>query len=246
MENTTYTPDIQKYRTDGYFITPVMYEADELVELRNEAHRLWRKAIDQSPEDQRDKTQRLAFIGWLHERSPIFARFLKSEPLMSIAQHMIGDDVDIAGNQLVLKAPNPQGRNTFAWHQDSFYADQQDWDKQIIRDDARTFQCWVALTDTNEQNGCLRVIPGDHKRGILEHGRDPINGEYALEVDETRAALAEMKAGQALIFSGLLPHASGANTSDGPRMAAQMCIGVPGTLPTEHRYEVMRDGQVAP
>jgi len=244
MTRTAYQCEIDKYRSDGYFITPVMYDESQLAELRDEAQRLWEQAIEQADQGKVEKTRRLAFVGWLHERSPVFARFLKSEPLLDVARQMIGDDVDIAGNQLVLKAPNPEGRNTFAWHQDSFYAAEQEWDKQIILDDSRTFQCWVALNDATVENGCLRVIPGDHRGGLLEHGRDPVNGEFALDVDESRAVLAEMKAGQMLIFSGLLPHASGANTSDGPRMAAQMCIGVPGTLPTEHRYEVLRGGKV--
>lgn len=243
MTTTTYSCDIDRYRRDGCFITPVLLDEGLLGALRAEAHRLWQQAIDQADADRVEKTRRLAFVGWLHERSAVFAEFLKSQPLMNIARQMIGDDVDIAGNQLVLKAPNPEGRNTFAWHQDSFYAAQQDWDKDIILDDSRTFQCWVALTDATLDNGCLRVIPGDHKQGLLDHGRDPVNGEYALDVDEDRAVLAEMKAGQMLIFSGLLPHASGPNTSAGPRMAAQMCIGVPGTLPTEHRFEVMRGGK---
>jgi len=244
MTRTAYQCEIAKYRSDGYFITPVMYDESQLAELRDEAHHLWQQAIEQADQDKVEKTRRLAFVGWLHERSAVFARFLKSKPLLDVARQMLGDDVDIAGNQLVLKAPNPEGRNTFAWHQDSFYAAQQEWDKQIILDDSRTFQCWVALTDATVENGCLRVIPGDHRNGLLEHGRDPVNGEFALDVDESRSVLAEMNAGQMLIFSGLLPHASGANTSGGPRMAAQMCIGVPGTLPTEHRYEVLRGGCV--
>jgi len=208
MTRTAYQCEIDKYRSDGYFITPVMYDESQLAELRDEAQRLWEQAIEQADQGKVEKTRRLAFVGWLHERSPVFARFLKSEPLLDVARQMIGDDVDIAGNQLVLKAPNPEGRNTFAWHQDSFYAAEQEWDKQIILDDSRTFQCWVALNDATVENGCLRVIPGDHRGGLLEHGRDPVNGEFALDVDESRAVLAEMKAGQMLIFSigRLRPH----------------------------------------
>lgn len=36
--------------------------------------------------------------------------------------------------------------------------------------------CWVALTDTNADNGCPWFIPQLHRRGPMEHDFDEENG----------------------------------------------------------------------
>lgn len=241
--------DYEHFQQYGYWITPKLFTDDYLQTLRTEAQRLWGEALAEIAAGRNEQmktmiTTERAFIGWAHERSDLFAEFYLQDRFLEVVQQMLGPDADICGNQLVLKGPSKTGTNTFAWHQDSFYADKiGDWDKAKIRDDRQHFQCWVALTDATAENGALRVIPGGHREGILPHGRDPVNNDLQLDVDESKAVLATMEAGQMLLFSGMLPHASGANSSDGPRMALQMCVGVPGTLPTEHRLEIMRDGK---
>lgn len=71
-----------------------------------------------------------------------------------------------------------------------------------------------ALDDFTEANGATRLWPGSHRWGA---GRAPAAGEAP------RAAV--MPADSALVFSGGLWHAGGANRSDAPRLAltAQYC-----------------------
>ena len=51
------------------------------------------------------------------------------------------------------------GTSTFM-HQDNFY---------FNGDNKKILSCAVYLTDTNKQNGCLRLAKGSHTKGILKH-----------------------------------------------------------------------------
>ena len=46
------------------------------------------------------------------------------------------------------------------WHQDATY-----WG--LSSNDVLT--AWIALTPSNPENGCMRVVPGSHKRALLSH-----------------------------------------------------------------------------
>ena len=77
---------------------------------------------------------------------------------------------------------------------------------------------WVALVDTDIDNGCLRVAPGSHCRGLIDHHRSDHNPALR-EVDAVALVPLEMKAGEGVAFSGLLLHGSGDNTTDAERVA---------------------------
>ena len=51
------------------------------------------------------------------------------------------------------------GTSTFM-HQDNFY---------FNGDNKKILSCAVYLTDTNKENGCLRLAKGSHTKGILKH-----------------------------------------------------------------------------
>ena len=70
---------------------------------------------------------------------------------------------------------------------------------------------WIALDDCTLDNGCLWVLPRSERRGLLPHR--PIGGLRGVAVDESGVAL-PMRAGDAVLFGGLLLHRSLPNTTD--------------------------------
>ncbi|MCJ8733897.1 hypothetical protein PDJAM_G00228990 [Pangasius djambal] len=99
-----------------------------------------------------------------------------------------------------------------AWHQDMKY-----WGL----DGGPVLSVWLALDDSQEENGALQVIPGSHFSGLLPHRQAKrvgnmlsVNQEIPEElVEKEKALLCPLLAGQMSIHDGLLVHASDPNTS---------------------------------
>ncbi len=74
---------------------------------------------------------------------------------------------------------------------------------------------WLALDDATVDNGCLWVIPGSHRRGVLYPARDWADPRFdgtpeahGFPHDADEAVPVELPAGAALIFDGYLLHRS--------------------------------------
>lgn len=103
-------------------------------------------------------------------------------------------------------------RELAVWHQDYHY----------VKGNTEVVTAWVPLQDTPYEVGCLLVMPGSHKLGIVEHDvtllqkkRVP-SGIFGREV-----RYVEMERGDLLLFNALLLHSSGINISERIRMSVQ-------------------------
>ncbi|WP_135555299.1 phytanoyl-CoA dioxygenase family protein [Paenibacillus cymbidii] len=112
------------------------------------------------------------------------------------------------------------------WHQDYSY-----W--QCVAEPALV-TAWVAFDDVSAANGCMQVVPGSHKQGLMK-----VNDFYEQNIEQQERGLKEslgglfkpvpieMKAGQVSFHHALTIHGSGANTTDRPRrsMAIHLMSG---------------------
>lgn len=90
---------------------------------------------------------------------------------------------------------------------DGYYGTEshQDWPSTQGSLDCVTV--WIALTDATVGNFPLEVIPGSHKRGLLEGN---VNGSVLeIEADDKEFVPIECKAGDAIFFSGFIVHRTG-------------------------------------
>ena len=93
-----------------------------------------------------------------------------------------------------------------SWHQDLTY-----WGL----DDVEEVTAWVALSPANLESGCMRFVPGSHKKQLVAH-KDTFDEnnlltrgqEIAVEVDDSDGADVVLKTGQASLHHGHLFHAS--------------------------------------
>ena len=116
---------------------------------------------------------------------------------------MIGPNVKAMQSMLFIKSEGKPGQ---AWHQDEFFIPTRDRSLTAV---------WIALDDATIENGCLWVLPGSHRRGVIYPSRhqddarfDCTTESYDFPYADEDAVPVEIPAGTALIFNGYLLHRS--------------------------------------
>ncbi|HIA01216.1 MAG TPA: phytanoyl-CoA dioxygenase family protein, partial [Myxococcales bacterium] len=107
----------------------------------------------------RDDSTVLVWMKDVHCQIPSLATLLHHKTLTSMAAQLLNESVEV---RLLLDAlfyKNGQNGGAVGWHQDYSY-----W-QQV--EPACPIAAWIALTDSCEENGCLKVIPGSHKWGLM-------------------------------------------------------------------------------
>ncbi|MGI9510212.1 MAG: phytanoyl-CoA dioxygenase family protein, partial [Geminicoccaceae bacterium] len=86
---------------------------------------------------------------------------------------------------------------------------------------------WLAITDATVENGCLQVAPGK-RDAMLPHCSKTQVGIADAFLPRDEAVPAPVRAGGAVLFHPLTPHASLANNSDGYRWSFDLRYNVTG------------------
>jgi ectoine hydroxylase-related dioxygenase (phytanoyl-CoA dioxygenase family) len=168
--------------------------------------------------------------------------FSASSPLTDICLDLIGPDVRVYFDQAVYKRPTAAGTE-LPWHQDNGY--------NFKRPEAY-LTIWVPLDDVDEDNGCLWVIPAAHREGTGRHHRNKA-GFLVCQVDAAQAVQVLANAGDIVVLSSLVPHATGANRSDRIRRAYLISYVADGTClrdgtacaDPDTQYLVLQRGEIA-
>jgi non-haem Fe2+, alpha-ketoglutarate-dependent halogenase len=144
---------------------------------------------------------------WLNE-------LIRHPRILDAVEDIIGPDILCWGSSFFIKEQRNPGY--VSWHQDSTYWGLEPPD--IIT-------AWVAFTDSTAANGAMRVIPGTHKLDQVPH-RDTFAAgnllsrgqEVMVDVDERKAAMLELAAGEMSLHHVRLIHGSDPNPSDERRI----------------------------
>ncbi len=205
---------VTTYDRDGYLIIPDLLDADLLEAARSEATAICRGVRGEidgmtPPGDEDDATilGRYLCIHFPHKISPLMQEIGRLPTAVDVLTDVIGPNVKMMQSMLFLK---PAGKPGQAWHQDEAHIPTRDRSLTAV---------WIALDDTTVDNGCLWVIPGSHRAGILHPVRrhddarfDPTPEAYGFGHQDDDAVPAELPAGAALVFDGYLLHRSLPNT----------------------------------
>jgi len=238
--NTTHSASLvsdaqrRQFEEAGFFITDVLFDEPTLEGVRLEFERVWKEKIEAaqgSDASTQELTRYRPFLTRLHTVSPKCDAFCRHPIFLQLCRELLGADADMTWNQAIPKPPAPMD-NTFAWHQDNWYALHGDYAKDsnldILKANETSFTVWVAISRTIVDNGTLWVLPGRHKEGLLPHVWNEERKEWVGQFDTSWKIPAVMRAGQMLIFRKYLPHGSGANISQETRLAYQIAYSVPG------------------
>lgn len=142
------------------------------------------------------------------ENDPTLFAYASEAKLVSAVQSLLGEEIYSLSSNVFNKPPGVDGRHPF--HQDLRYFKLSPADKIV--------GVWTAMLETSRANGCLAVIPGSHRNGLLEHDNpdwEYVNhGFFGIEdVDVDARMHVEMQPGDTLLFHPLLIHGSGRNKS---------------------------------
>jgi phytanoyl-CoA hydroxylase len=146
---------------------------------------------------------------------PLRRLYLNGPHLPAIRQ-LVGPIVSGLFTQFVTKLPDPNVASAeFPWHQDNGYG---------AKTAPNNVTVWCALDDVDEQNGCVWIIPGSHKGGLLPHRTSGTSWHLTVAAPSDGIP-ARLKAGEAVAFNGLTLHRSLANHTNQPRRAFFMSYG---------------------
>ena len=150
---------------------------------------------------------------YIHLISPVFDKICYNSKILDAVESIIGKNILICGTTLFIKNPNEKGFVSF--HQDAKY---------IGLEPHNWVTVWVAITDANEENGCMRMWSGSHKENLKNHNQkfDENNlltrGQTVENVliNETEPVI--LKAGQMSLHHPTVVHGSGLNKSNDRRI----------------------------
>lgn len=139
--------------------------------------------------------------------------FSRHPKILDVVEDLIGPDIYVLSSRFWMK-PGKDG--TFvSWHQDSAYFGLEPNELVTV---------WLALTDSEPENGCLRVIPGTHRGKIYSHVEtfDKKNllarGQSIKVIDSSDAVDLVLRAGQFSCHHERIVHGSDANDTDDIRI----------------------------
>ena len=222
------------YDEQGYVLVPNLLTSDEAAAFRAEMHRI---ATDEGSSDAtwdsvRGTGTSISHCHDVHFRSAMVTRLLTDPRLISVAQDIIGPNVQLHHNKMFIKPP--EKGSPFPMHQDYPYFPHRDHSMIAVI---------LHFDDAPEAKGCLCVYPGSHKLGPLPaEGKDhhvstehfPIKGATAVEA----------KAGDAVFFHYLTVHGSGVNRSDEPRTTLLIQLRDPADQPLNQGHASRGQGMM--
>ncbi len=135
---------------------------------------------------------------------------------------LIGPDLDVFGTKFFPKLPG--GGSSTHWHQDNYY---------FATTSPQVISCGIYLEDADQGNGCLRVVPGSHLEGLVEHQRDPRTHGSWCQVEDEKALDLPVPAGTVVLFSANLLHGANDNFDSQRTRYSTAWHYVPGTLHLE-------------
>ena len=220
---------IRSYRDDGYVVPNFRLDAEVLEEIRAAHDRL----VAKHPRFADYCPAILAFDTW-------FLGVARTPAILDMVEQIVGADFALWNSSFFAK-PARVGSRT-PWHQDGEY-----WPVRPLA----TCSVWIAVDAATRENGCLRVIPGSHRRRALgKHDHNDANGlSLPLEIradeyDESAARDVLLEPGQVSLHDVFLIHGSEPNRSERPRRGMTLRY-MPTTSVYRRDLATRRQGRLA-
>ena len=205
------TPN-EKFERDGFVVVRNFFGSEEISAINTALARFIREYLHKlRPEDVffEDKAEQktLKQIQQLQKHDSFFSKLFENKPRL-LAEQLLGENVIGKNLQYFNKPP---GRNQATPpHQDGQY---------FMLKPCHAVTLWLALDDTDEENGCVRYVCGSHKHGLRPHKRTQTLGfsqgitDFGLPEDITNEVPCPARPGDILAHHALTIHRANANNS---------------------------------
>ena len=195
---------LKQYEDEG-FISPInIFSKEKARDIRNEI-----ELIEKIIPKELEKSGRYN----AHLISPLLDEVTHNSKILDAVQSLIGKNILVCGTTLFIKNPNEKG--FVSYHQDAKY---------IGLEPHNWVTAWVAITDSNEKNGCMRMWSGSHKDSLKEHdqkfneGNLLTRGQTVKNVPKDKTIPLILKAGQMSLHHPTVVHGSDLNKSNDRRI----------------------------
>ena len=194
-----------QYNKEGYIAPIDALTKEQALEARKEI-----ELIEKEMPDEINKSGRYN----VHLISPKLDEIVHNYKILDAVEKIIGRDILVCSSTLFIKDPDQKG--FVSYHQDSKY---------IGLEPHNWVSAWVAITDSYEENGCMRMWPGSHIE-VKEKDHDQkfdegnllTRGQTVIGVPENDVKSVELKAGQVSLHHPRIVHGSGLNKSNDRRI----------------------------
>ena len=203
MPNLT-VKQIDHYNKKGYISELNVLTTKQAKEIRREIEKIekeWPNSLDGINRN------------YVHLISPILNEVCLNKNILDAVESIIGKNILICGTTLFIK--NPYEKGFVSFHQDAKY---------IGLEPHNWVTAWIAVTDSNENNGCMRMLPGSHIEDLKYHNEnfDEENlltrGQTIENVSLEMTEPIVLKAGQMSLHHPKVVHGSGINKSKDRRI----------------------------
>lgn len=201
---------LAQYQEDGYILIKKGCGDDLIDAFNRHIYEIRSAEPDAMPEWARasEKTRFSSRLFNPHQHDSFSRQVMKLPIIRGALAQLMGKEAVCVQSMFFYKEPGSHGQ---AAHQDYYY----------IKNDPMTMvAAWIAMEErVDEENGCLWVIPGTHRLGLLPHGKVKNPEEHEAWTDETegidlnRQIPVVMEKGDILFFHELLIHSSNRNRS---------------------------------
>jgi ectoine hydroxylase-related dioxygenase (phytanoyl-CoA dioxygenase family) len=206
---------------NGYLVVEDVLSQEEVERLRQAVTELEAHAEGLTESSDRFKLKvfgdgggtRVQSIAEPHEAGGEWMALARHPRILDVVEDLLGPNIQLYYSMLMMKPP----REGFEapWHQDFAF---------FVHDRADLLACMVAIDDATIENGCLRVVPGSHKLGLVNHFKDGrftevVQGDTSEFDDPARQRALPARAGSLILWNVLTLHSSQPNRSDRPRRA---------------------------
>lgn len=150
------------------------------------------------------------------ELDPLYLAYIQSPLMREICESIYGKETSISIFRAMFMN-KPAGHGTFLpWHQDRW----SDLDQDPL------ITVWTALDPATKANGCVQILPGSHKDGLLnpDHPSGFVSEEQAdVVLKDAQPIFLELEAGEAALLHNWTLHSSDTNTTEISRRALSVC-----------------------
>lgn len=203
---------------DGYVALRGFLDADEVEELRGEIDRYTREVAAGLPAEEvfyevKGQEETIKQLQRMHRYDAYFRRLFFADRFVKLAEALLGDAA--AGQNLQWFNKPPRVGQPTPPHQDGYYF-------MLTPNEAVTM--WLALDDVDEENGCVRYLPGSHKEAVRPHARAATLGfsqgitDYG-DADYRREVAMVARPGDLLAHHCMTVHRADGNPTGRTRMA---------------------------
>jgi len=222
---------IEQFNRDGFVVIENAFDREEVARMQHEADAILELILNSSIGlgrrsrrldivENRTGDQMIRKIQPINDLSLYLAEISADERFLGPMRTVMGEEPVLMEEKLNYKEPLPEsvsgfeiaGRPTdrFPIHSDWAYYKAQNYPQSII-------SSAISMDDCAEDSGPLHIWPGSHKEDLPHH-----RVEMGLEVqsgliDPDGGIDLLVPAGTVMLFSSLLVHNSGSNTSGRPR-----------------------------